>query len=384
MGSVARFASAVLATSTLLGAASAAVLDMPVYVKDGYKMVKVGVGKPEQDFLLLFDTGSASAWMVDSECATECPHYDKDRVGYNFTASSTGKYTGGSADIGYLGGKVVGPTVEERFEAEGLTWQSKFIAANESTWSSLAAAGFMGLAFGSIADGGATPVFESLMAEKKMDEPRFGIYYSKEDGDDTNGKPGKGLLTLGGSKEKEYIKGDLVEIPINTDVNNNYDVWRSVLHSTTGSRKGKNCSATKSKVELDISVIFDTGASGVTVPESSIEEIYESIGMNWTAILSGKHIPLCSEFTKDWSVAFEVGYYGDSKFVNVTGDQLAVPGFANREDACWPPIDSGPEGYALIGPRFLRNFYTVWNYGGFPDSGFTSPTLSFGYLKEGK
>ncbi|KAF5670707.1 hypothetical protein FCIRC_8873 [Fusarium circinatum] len=383
MGSVARFASAVLATSTLLGAASAAVLDMPMVVKGGYKMVQVGVGKPEQDFLLLFDTGSASAWMIDSECATECPHYNKDRVGYNFTASSTGKYTGESASIDYLGGKVAGPTVEERFEADGVTWQSKFIAANESNWSSLAAAGFMGLAFGSIADGGATPVFETLMAEKKVDEPRFGIYYSEEDGDDTNGKPGKGLLTLGGSKEKEYVKGDLIEIPINT--NNDFDLWRSILHSTTGSRKGKNCSATKSKVDLDVSVVFDTGASGITVPESKIEEIYESIGMNWTAILSGKHIPLCSEFTKDWSVAFEVGYYGESKFLNITGDQLALPGFANRDDACWPPMDSGDEGLALLGARFLKNFYTVWDYGKFPaEAGFIKPTLSFGYLKEGK
>ncbi|KAF5581624.1 hypothetical protein FPCIR_10066 [Fusarium pseudocircinatum] len=384
MGSVTRFASAVLATSTLLGAASGAVLDMPMVIKDGYKMVQVGVGKPEQDFLLLFDTGSASTWMIDSECATECPHYNKDRVGYNFTASSTGKYTGEDASIDYLGGKVAGPTVEERFEAGGVIWQSKFIAANESNWSSLAAAGFMGLAFGSIADGGATPVFETLMAEKKVDEPRFGIYYSKEDGDDTKGKPGKGLLTLGGSKEKEYVKGDLIEIPMNTNLND-YDVWRSVLHSTTASRKGKNCSQTRSKVDIDVSVVFDTGASGITVPESKIEDIYESIGMNWTAILNGEHIPLCSEFTKDWSVAFEVGYYGDSRFLNVTGDQLALPGFANRDDACWPPIDSGTEGFALLGVRFLKNFYTVWDYGVFPkEAGFINPTLSFGYLKEGE
>ncbi|KAF5700752.1 hypothetical protein FGLOB1_10544 [Fusarium globosum] len=384
MGSVTRFASAVLATSTLFGTASAAVLDMPIFIESGYEMVKVGVGKPEQDFLLRFDTGSASTWIIDTECATECPHISKDRVGYNFTASSTGKYTGKGASIDYLGGRVVGPTVEERFEADRLTWQSKFIAANESNWSALPAAGFMGLSFGSIADGGATPVFEALMAEKKMDEPRFGIYYSREDGEDTKGKPGKGLLTLGGSKEKDYVKGDLIDVPIFTN-NNEFDLWRSILHSTTGSRKGKNCSLTKSKVDIDVSVVFDTGASGITVPESNIEAIYESIGMNWTAILKGEHIPLCSEFTKDWSIAFEVGYYGETKFLNVTGDQLALPGFANRDDACWPPVDSGAEGFALIGPRFLQNFYTVWNYGEFPEeAGFINPTLSFGYLKEGK
>ncbi|KAF4332832.1 aspartic ase pepstatin-sensitive [Fusarium beomiforme] len=384
MGSVTRFASAILAATSFLGTASAAVLDMPVTIKDGYKMVDISVGKPAQTFKLLFDTGSASAWMVDSTCAKECPHVDKNRVGYNIKASSTGKYTGESANIDYLGGVVAGPTVQERFQAEGVTWEGKFIAANESSWSSLAAAGFMGLAFSAIEDGGATPVFESLMAEKKVDEPRFGIYYSKKDGDDTHGKPGRGLLTLGGSREKKYVKGDLITIPINTNINE-YDVWRSILHSTITSRKGKDCKQNKTKVDFGgIPTVFDTGASGITLPKDKINAIYESIGMNYTAILKGEHVPLCSEFTKDWSVAFEVGFYGETKFLNVTGDQLAVPGFANRDDACWPPFDDGAEGFALIGVRFLRNFYTIWDYGEFPkEAGFINPSLSFGYLKPG-
>ncbi|KAF9771328.1 hypothetical protein IL306_011034, partial [Fusarium sp. DS 682] len=206
------------------------------------------------------------------------------------------------------------------------------------------------------------------------------------DGDDTKGKPGKGLLTLGGSREKKYVKGDLINIPVNTNLND-YDVWRSILHSTTGTQKGKgkNSKQTKKKVDLGgITTIFDTGASGITLPKSKINEIYESIGMNYTAILKGEHIPLCSEFTKDWSVAFEVGFYGDTKFLNITGDQLALPGFANRKDACWPPFDDGDDSYALIGARFLRNFYTIWDYGVFPEeAGFKNPTLSFGYLKPG-
>jgi hypothetical protein len=40
-------------------------------------MVDFGVGEPAQHFQLLFDTGSASAWMVDAECAETCTHIDK-------------------------------------------------------------------------------------------------------------------------------------------------------------------------------------------------------------------------------------------------------------------------------------------------------------------
>jgi hypothetical protein len=40
-------------------------------------MVEFAVGKPAQNFLLRFDTGSASTWMVDAECAETCPHVNK-------------------------------------------------------------------------------------------------------------------------------------------------------------------------------------------------------------------------------------------------------------------------------------------------------------------
>ncbi|KAM0497380.1 hypothetical protein ACHAP8_006872 [Fusarium lateritium] len=382
---VTRFASALLASS-VLGLASADVLDMPIIVKNGYKMVQFGIGTPAQTARLLFDTGSSSAWMVDAECAETCLHVNKgNRNGYNLTESSTGKKTGDDANIDYLGGKIVGPTIQDKFTAGGLKWDSKFIAANESTWTALAADGFMGLGFGSIQDGNATPIFESLMEQKLMDKPRFGIYYDGEG--DTGDKPGKGVLTLGGSREDKYVEGDLISIPLTATNNGDYDLWRSIIHSTTGKQDKKTCKTdcNEKRTEMNgMSVVFDTGASSITFPESTINDIYESIGMNYTAILKGEHIPLCSEFTKDWSVTFEIGYHGDEKNVTIRGDQLRRPGFAEREDACWPPFQDGPEGYALVGTLFLRNFYTVWDYSLFPgEVGFMNPQLSFGYLKEG-
>ncbi|KAF4975043.1 hypothetical protein FZEAL_8112 [Fusarium zealandicum] len=385
MGSVTRFASAVLATSSLIVAASAAVVDLPVIIEKGYKLVEVGVGKPSQTYRLRFDTGSASSWIVDSECAETCLHVDSNRTGYNLSASSTGRVTAQDSSIDYLGDRVAGVTVEDLFSACDLTWNASFIAASESTWSALPAHGFMGLAFGSIAAAGTPPLFESLMAEKLVDEPRFGIYYARDEGDSTGGVAGKGLLTLGGSKEEKYVDGDLATIQLTTS-DGGYDVWRSVLHTTTGTRKASNGSQIKTKTDLAWSnVVFDTGASGINLPEDQIEEIYQSIGMNWTAIIDGDHIPLCSEFTDDWSISFEVGFFDDTRTITVTGDQVAVPGFAEREDACWPPFGtSGSSGFALMGTRLLRNFYTIWDYGVFPQEGsLLSPTLSFGKLKAG-
>lgn len=387
MKTATRFSSALIATAAI-GTASAKVLDLPISIKDGYNMVTFGVGSPAQNFQLLFDTGSASAWMIDAECAETCPHINKGhRTGYNISESSTGKLTGQDASIEYLGGRVVGPTVKDQFSADGLTFEASFIAANESSWSAMAGAGFMGLSFGSIADGGATPIFETLMAEKLMDKPRFGIYYARADGQDTGDAPGKGVVTLGGSREDKYVDGDLITIDVTSGETGDYDLWRSVLHTVTGSLKSSNCTKGKKQdfAMNGATIVFDTGASSIGLPPGQIEEMYESIGMNWTAIIKGDHIPLCSEFTDDWSITLQLGFYGEEKNLTITGDQMALPGFANREDACWPPFEeTNSSGFSLIGIKLLQNFYTVWDYSAFPkDGGFMSPKLSFGKLKAG-
>ncbi|KAH7304261.1 aspartic peptidase domain-containing protein [Stachybotrys elegans] len=373
MPSSTRLTTVLLATSALAAGATAAVFDLPVIIDQGYKLVELEAGTPGEKYRLLFDTGSASAWMIDEHCAEQCPHVDNwpGRSGYDISKSSTGRYTGQSASIEYLGGRVAGPSVAEVFRSGDSSWNATFIAANESNWSTLPAHGFLGLAFGSIADGGAVPIFEDMMANKIVDEPRFGIYYARS-------------FDAGGSREDKYVDGEMSTISLIS--RGEYDVWRSVAFNLYSSRTACNGTKVEGKTDLGYSdVVFDTGASAILIPPSKLEEVYASIGMNWTAILKGDHIPLCSEFTNKWSVSFDVGFSGDSINMTLTGDQLALPGFAEREDACWPPFDdSGADGFTLIGTRLLRNFYTVWNYGDFPtENPYYTAKFSWGNLKEG-
>ncbi|KAK3303861.1 aspartic peptidase domain-containing protein [Chaetomium strumarium] len=381
-----RFAAAI--ASSAVSFACAAVLDLPIIIYNGYDMVELDVGTPAHTYRFMFDTGSASTWIVDKECAESCPNisgFDRS-PGYDVTSSSSGNLTDQDASIDYLGGRVAGVTAIDTFRFGTLSWSQPFIAANESNWAAQPNHGFMGLAFGSIAVGGATPVFERLMASGKLDRPRFGLYYDQDKSDSPEGGHSKGRLTLGGSREEEYVEGEMATIQL-TQRSGDYDVWRSVLHSVSGSFTTEN--GTKAEAQTDLfaaSVVFDTGASHISLPPDSIEAVYASIGMNWTALIGGEHIPLCTEFNDTWSISFEVGFYGATKTITLTGDQLALPGFANREDACWPPFDNqGSAGFALIGKRLLRRFYTIWDHGAFPVPGqYTEPTLSFGKLKSQK
>lgn len=307
-----------------------------------------------------------------------------DRKGYNISASSTGASLGSYGSIDYFGGRTAGPGVADTFSlpagSQGhaaLTWNQTFLAANETSWRFISADGFLGLAFSTIAVANTTTVVETLMQQGHLDKPRFAIYYGKEF-ENTSTNP-EGVFTIGGSKEEQYVDGDLTYVPLAQE--KEYQVWRATLSSITGSSNAGKKQAT-SKFGGGRAV-FDTGAGALQVPSNAISEIYASIGMNWTAISQGRYIPMCSDFNSSWSVTFNFGDAETDPKLTLTGDQLAQPGFADRKDACNPPFDdSGSEDFALLGTPLLQQFYTVWDFGATEVTDY-HPRVGFGKLKEG-
>ncbi|KNG91317.1 hypothetical protein ANOM_000359 [Aspergillus nomiae NRRL 13137] len=380
-----RYSYRIAVVAAILPTAWCATVDLPIHFRNSYASVEVDIGTPPQTHFLHFDTGSSSTWVVDQNCATTCPNGSGfDRQGYNISASSTGTSLGAYGSIDYFGGKTAGPGVADTFSLPagtqgdiGLTWNQTFLAANETSWRFISADGFLGLAFSTIAVANTTTVVETLMQQGHLDEPRFAIYYGKEF-QDTGANP-EGVFTIGGSKEEQYVDGDLTYVPLALE--KEYQVWRTTLSSITGSSNAGKRQAT-SKINGGRAV-FDTGAGALQVPSNAISELYTSIGMNWTAISQDGYIPLCTDFNSSWSITF---HFGDSKTdpkLTLTGDQLAQPGFADRKDACNPPFDdSGSNDFALLGTPLLQHFYTVWDFGAAAVADY-HPRIGFGKLKAG-
>ncbi|KAH8587683.1 pepsinogen c [Bisporella sp. PMI_857] len=374
------FHSLVLVAS-LSSVASAAVLDLPIWVKNSYSLVKVAIGTPAEEYLLLFDTGSSTVWVRDEFCVTECNNYSGfPRNGYNASASTTSGSLGTYATIEYLGGDTSGSGVYDQFQIGDLTWNQTFMSVDVTDWAQTAGDGFLGLAFSTISDANTTTLVETLIEEGALDEPRFGLYYGKEF-NDTGSSAGEGVLTLGGSKEDVYVEGNLTWVPLQTR-DNQYQVWRSSLVTMSGFKTEVDGVVNETYVPLDYSWgVFDTGAGSISVPENKVDEIYASIGMNYRAILEGGHIPLCTEFNSSWSVAFRFGDILDQREIILTGEQLRRPGFAYRDDACWPPFNGGNnDGFFLFGTPLLRQMYSVWDFGA-TDVEEYRPQVGFGALK---
>ncbi|CAJ2508603.1 Uu.00g136290.m01.CDS01 [Anthostomella pinea] len=363
---------------------SAAVLDLPITFRNTYAIVDVAIGTPAKTHSLMFDTGSATAWIVDAECAEGCNNDSGwSRDGYNRNESSSSSELGTYAEISYLGGVTSGPGVADTFSLGDAKWSQSFMDANESSWTVLPADGFLGLAFSTITDAGTKTMVETMMQAHLLDEPRFSIYYGTEL-NDTGNTAGKGVLTIGGSEEEKYVDGDLTWVPLQR-INGEYEVWRSTLRILTGSEGiSGNGSLTDTQFYPDDAWgVFDSGAGTITVPPLQVDALYQSIGMNYTAILNGDHIPLCTEFNSSWSVSFTFGDDDASaSTVTITGDQLARPGFAYRDDACNPPFDGGDtDGFFLFGTALLNQFYTVFDFGAENVEDY-EPRVGFGQLKE--
>ena len=266
------------------------------------------------------------------------------------------------------------------------SWNQSFLAADATNWAQTAADGFFGLAFSSISVADAPTVVETMLWDGLLDEPRIGIYYGKE-WRDTNG-PGDGVLTIGGSKEDQYVEEDgLTWVPLHLrDWETEYQVWRTSIASMSSQRSPEAGNKSEATVDFGESLaVFDTGAGGISVPESQVDAMYEAIGMNYRDILERGHVPLCTEFNSSWSVSFHFrgeGGDNDLRTLTLTGDQLARPGFAGgREDACWPPFEGGNEdGFFLIGTPLLHHFYTIWDFGADAVENY-KPQIGFGKLK---
>ncbi|KAG5999880.1 hypothetical protein E4U43_001826 [Claviceps pusilla] len=371
----------------LIPMAAPAVLDLPIG-ENGYNVVSLQIGTPGKNFQFLFDTGSSTSWVVDGACASSaCPNFSGyNRTGYLVEDSSTGKSRGRKASIDYLGGSTTGDVVDDVFSDGKTSWVQSFISATRSSWSDLPADGFLGLSFDTISVGGTSTVMHTLMS--KLDKPRFGLYYNNSL---TQGPGTGGLLTLGDSRESRFVHQPMAKIPV-VQRGGQYDVWRTRFRGITVRTSGGNVkhvengkrSASK-HVSFDSgNAIFDTGACNIDLDKTKISDVYKALGWDWAQLWRNERILKCTEFNSSWSVTFEFGPdKATASEVTLTGDQLARPGLVNRADACWPPFVEGSsyKGFSLFGTLFLKQVYTVWDFGSHEVSGY-NPTLSFGNTKQ--
>jgi hypothetical protein len=383
---------------------SASVIELPVVIRGSYSSVKLDIGTPPQEHRLLFDTGSATIFIVNTDCTeTSCPDgkiSDYERVKYNASASSTSVDLDIPAAIPYLGGDVAGYTFQDVFSTldGGVEWNQTFLSANRSSWRFITADGFLGLGFSTIAEKNTTTLVEQLLWNHHLDAPRFGLFKGKNLNDEGEQD---GVLTIGGSHEDKYVDGEMVYTPLRKEAE--YQLWRAPLRSvnvlvaqnpsdpnatveihngrlpTTTTTPGGFPNANTTWPMYQAGAVFDTGAGRLSVPSDIIDAMFYNLGWNKTKLVNGEERMECQHLNASWAVTLTLGEGAPEDDVSFTlrGDEFVQPGAQ-----CMPPFDDSEQaGFALVGNAFLNRYYSVYDFGADKVEEY-QPRIGFGRLKK--
>ncbi|CAL1697154.1 unnamed protein product [Somion occarium] len=200
----------------------------------------IKVGTPPQSFRVDFDTGSSDLFLPTLHCSVNCAGHKA----YDHTKSSSSKSSSKTFNLHYGdGSQVTGIQYEDTIEIAGMKAHNQTLGAADSYSSGFAndrfePDGLMGMAFKSISDYHAEPVFSSLITQNQSDEAMFAFKLAHDDSE----------LYLGGVNKALY-KGDFTWLSLTEEA-----YWQVHMDGVT----------------LDGTLVTDNSTSNANVSEASI------------------------------------------------------------------------------------------------------------------
>jgi len=197
--------------------------------------------------------------------------------------------------------------------------------------------GLLGLGFKSISQYNIPTPFESMVAQKLIDEPVFAFYLQSDDSE-------TGELTFGGI-DKSHYTGDLVDVPLISET-----YWEVSLDAM---KFGDS-----PVISAPQKAIIDSGTSLLAGPKESVAALAKQVGA--TSLAGKEYIIDCKkkatlpnlEITLGGK-AFSLG--PDDYVLSVSGQCLFA--FTGID----VPAPRGP--LWIMGDIFMRKYYSVFDYG---------------------
>ncbi|XP_078712268.1 cathepsin D-like [Lampetra fluviatilis] len=305
----------------------------------------VWIGTPPQPFGVVFDTGSSNTWVPSARCPSTnhaCLNhrrYDASRSssyapnGTLFhlqygTGSLSGFLSSDTITVGELSvpGQVFGEAVLE----PGLT----FLLAKFD--------GIVGLGYPNLAVTGATPLFDSIMQQKRLPRNAFSFYLNR----DQDSQPG-GELLLGGS-DPRYYTGEFHYLPL------------TVKHYWQITMDGISVVGGPSLCVGGCPAIVDTGTSVIAGPSAALRILQVALGA--TALPWGQYSIDCRAIPTLPDIVLTLG----GKPYHLSGKQYVIVDKTVEGILCLlgfmvmdVPSSEGP--LWILGDVFIGKFYTEFD-----------------------
>jgi len=308
----------------------------------------ISIGTPPQEFTVIFDTGSSNLWVPKVNCKN-CGYWfiNGGKSKYDQSKSSSFKKDGSNFHIQYGSGDVEG-----YFSVDTVTLADDIVVSDQKFAEVENAGGLgvgyvmgkfdgiLGLGFEGLALGQATTVFKNAIDQNIVAEKMFAF----DLGDNTAGE-----LTFGGYDDSKFT-GEISWVTLSEP-----KYWQIDLDDV----KAGSFATGKTNA------IVDSGTSLITGPKSEIAKIASSVAA--TANIMGQYTIDCANVSTLPDLEFHI----NGKNYPVPGKDLVIQSGGTCLFALMGmDIPSGPKW--IMGDVFMRQYYTIFDYGG-ARVGFATP-----------
>ncbi|KAM9468188.1 nothepsin isoform 2-T2 [Clarias gariepinus] len=310
---------------------------------------QISLGTPEQNFTVVFDTGSADLWVPSSYCVSHaCATHHK----FKAVDSSTYVHDGRIFGIRYGSGHLMGVMATDRLRVGSM------ILLNQTFGESVYEPGMsfvmtkfdgvLGLSYPSLAEGLGMPVFDNMMNQKKVDKPMFSFYLSKNDGSSAL----EGELMLGGMND-ELFRPPINWLPVTIK-----GYWQIKIDAIKVQGSATFCHSHSCQA------IVDTGTTLITGPTAYVLILQQLIGA--TPTHTGEFLVDCTRISSLPVVSFVLNgveyalhprAYIRRVSDTVHAKKICISGFQATDIAS--PF--GP--MWILGDIFLTQVYSIYDRG---------------------
>ncbi|XP_056280605.1 nothepsin [Pseudoliparis swirei] len=307
---------------------------------------EISLGSPEQNFSVVFDTGSSDLWVPSAYCVSQACAAHRRFKAFDSTSFS---HDGRTFGIHYGSGHLLGVMARDTLKIGSLTVLNQEFG--ESVYEPGSAFvrskfdGVLGLGYPSLAQILGNPVFDNMIVQKVVEEPIFSFFLSRR----TNVGSPEGELLLGG-KDEEMYQGPINWLPVTAE-----GYWQIKMESV----------AVQGAIALcprGCQAIVDTGTSLITGPTADIMKLHELMGATPTHI--GEFLVDCTRMSSLPHVTFVLG----GREFTLTAEQYVRKETLGDREFCFSgfqaaDIRSSEGPMWVLGDVFLTEFYSIFDRG---------------------
>ncbi|KAK5877079.1 hypothetical protein CesoFtcFv8_026362 [Champsocephalus esox] len=305
----------------------------------------ITLGSPEQNFSVVFDTGSSDLWVPSAYCVSQACESHKRFKAFE---STTFRHDGRKFGINYGSGHLLGVMGRDTLMMAGMTVKRQEFGESvyEPGTAFLRARfdGVLGMGYPALAEILGNPVFDNMLAQKLLEQPIFSFYLSRK----SNGNSESELL-LGGTDERLY-DGPINWLPVTAKA-----YWQIKIDSVVVQGVSPFCSR-------GCQAIVDTGTSLITGPTDDILDIQQLIGATPTNI--GEFVVDCARLSSFPHITFVLG----GKDYTLSPEQYIRKEMLGDRKLCFSGFQAvdmiSSEGPLwILGDVFLTQYYSVYDRG---------------------